>query len=110
MKESPLLAHCHLFTNPGRLADPTSQVVQLGTTHPAQSLDLDLLDPGRMEREGSLDPLTGDDSPHREGGATAGVLTADDGPVEDLNPLLVTLDNSHVHIDGVADMKLGEIF
>ena len=59
--------------------------------------DLDPLDPRGVEREGPLDADPVGDAPHREGRAGALAALADDDALEDLHPLLLALDDLHVH-------------
>ncbi len=61
-----------------------------------------------MEREGTFHALSCDNSADRESRATTGISSADDGAIEDLDPFLVAFNYSHMHIDSITDMEIGE--
>src|SRR5207247_1843111 len=92
-------------TGPARQPRPTSS--QPATyTNPAPDLrrarHLDLGDRRRVQREDALDPLAERDLAHREGGARAAAVNADDDALENLDAFLVALAHFHMHADGVA--------
>ena len=91
-----------LFLDLGLLATQFTQVVQLGATDVATGHDLDVVDVGRMHREGALDADAVALLAHGEGLADAATLTAHHDALEDLDALLGALDDLDVHIDGVA--------
>ena len=60
------------------------------------------LDPGRVEGERPLDADTVGDAPDGEAGPRTLTALPDDHALEDLDALLLTLDDLHVHAHGVA--------
>ena len=66
---------------------------------------LDLLNLGRMNREGTLDTHGEVDLADREGLAAGVAVTADDVALEHLDTLAVTLFDAVVNLDGVADVE-----
>ena len=61
-----------------------------------------------MQREDPLDTFVGDDASNRDGSIDASPLHADEDALEHLHSFLFTFDDSHMHIDGVADGEVVE--
>src|SRR5690606_28675163 len=92
---APALLHAR------RLAPELTQEVELRTAHAGRPHDFDLLDDRRVQREDALDPLPERDLAHGERRTRAATMLADDDPLEDLDALLVTFADLHVHPHGV---------
>ena len=59
-----------------------------------------------MQRENPLHPLVGDDTPHRDHAIDPASPGGDEHPLEYLDALLLTLDDSIVDVEGIADGKI----
>src|SRR4051794_13685623 len=98
-----------LLLDLGSLTRAFPQVVELGPPDVAPGHDLDLGDDRRVDRERPLDADAEADLPHRERLARPGTLAADNGTLEDLDPLAVALHDPHVHLEGVAGRELRDV-
>src|SRR6476620_7877856 len=85
-----LLLRDALF-HPRGLALQIPQEIELRAPHARRSHDVDLRDRRRVQRKDALDPLTERDLAHREAGARAAAVHADDDAFEDLDAFLVAL-------------------
>src|SRR4030095_10884366 len=92
----------HLFGDAGGATRALAQVVELRAANGALGGDLDLVEAGRVYREGALDADAVGRLAHRERLAGAGPAAPEDGSLEDLDAFLVALDDAHVNLDGVA--------
>ena len=90
---------------PDGLARAITQIVQLGAPDLARPLDDDVGDPRRLKRELALDTLALDNAAHDEHFARSAAGPRDHEAVVDLDSFLVAFENSHVHIDGIADLE-----
>src|SRR5580765_363359 len=97
------------FLHARGLALQIAQEVQLGAAHAGRPHDLDLLDRRRMQREDALDALAERDLPHRERGAQAAPVHADDDALEHLHAFLVTLADLDVHAHRVPGLHAGPL-
>ena len=61
-----------------------------------------------MERENSLDAFVVHDAADGEGLVDPPALAHDDGAGEDLDAFFFAFDDPGVHVDGVADIELGD--
>src|SRR5205823_1780907 len=107
----PLLGRAALFRalEPGRLALQLAQVEEPRPLHLAAGRDLDLVDPRREERKDTLDAHPVAHLAHGEGGVEMGPPPADHHALEDLDAFLVAFADLRVHLDRVADAKLGDL-
>src|SRR5262245_17639486 len=94
-----------LFAEAGSLAGELAQVVELRAPHAAPARQLHALDAGRVQREGPLHPDAVGDPADGEGGLAAFPTLADHHALEELGPLLLALDDLHVHAHGVARLE-----
>ena len=78
--------------DPGRLADPAAQVVELGPAHVAAGGDLEFLDLRRVQRERPLDADAEGLLADGEGLARARALALEDDALEDLGAAAAALD------------------
>src|SRR5439155_12783195 len=102
---SPLLGRGQdhpLLPEPRRLPAPGPEIEELGAADVPRLHHLDPLDPGRVEGERPLDADAVGDAPDGEAGPRALAALPDDHALEDLDALLLTLDDLHVHAHGVA--------
>src|SRR4029078_1288187 len=102
-------ARSALLLDLGLLATQLAQVVQLRAAHVTTGDDVDVIDVGRMHREGPLDADAVAFLAHGEGLADATALAAKDDTLEDLDALLGALDDLDVHIDGVAGAEVRDV-
>src|SRR5207249_1210484 len=93
------------LANARLLADAAAQVVQLGAADVADRRDLDLLDLGRVEREGPLDTHPERLLADGEGLARAGALSLDHDPLVDLDPAPLALDHLEMDADGIPGLE-----
>src|SRR5258705_13982486 len=91
------------------LADAIAQEVELGASRDTVADDLDLLDARAVDLERPLDTDPGRDAPDRDGAGDPSAAQAHDGPLEDLDPLAVALDDLGRHLDGVTGGKVGQV-
>src|SRR5690606_31318865 len=92
-----------------RLPDPVAQVVELGAPHIAPADHLDPRDGGRVQREGALDADAVAHLADLERLAHAGPRPGDPDTLEDLDAFLLTLDDAHAHLEGVARREAGDV-
>src|SRR5690606_4482592 len=97
-----------LLLDLGGLAAQAAQVVQLGATDVTAAEDLDLLDHGRVQREGALHADAEADLADREGAADARALHLDADTLEHLHTGAVALNDVDVHLEGVAGAEVGD--
>ena len=88
--------------DPGGLADPATQVVQLGSAHVAAGGDLQFLDLGRVQRERPLDSDAERLLTDGERLAGAGALPLEDDPLEYLGAAAAALDDLEVDAQAIA--------
>src|SRR5439155_25164893 len=96
------------FGDAGGAAAALAEVVELRTADRTARGDLDLVDARRVDRE---DPLHADAVGSLADGerlAAPAAAAAEHGALEDLDALLVTLDDAHVHAHRVARPELGQ--
>ena len=93
-----------------RLADAVAQVVKLRATNDGRTKNLDLRDTGAVKREFTLDALTRDDAADGERFTDAGTAARDDVAVKDLDTLFVAFENLAMHVNAIADFKMGNVF
>ena len=93
------------------LARAAPQVVELGAADTAIAGDFDLVDPGGVDEERSLDAdAVGGDAADREVLVDPTAAAADHHALEDLNTLAVALDHLRMHANGVSGAELRHIF
>ena len=92
----------------GRLADPASQVVELGPPHVATRRDLQFLDLRRVQRERPLHPDPERLLADREGLPGAGALPTQDDSLEDLGAAAAALDYLEVDAHAIAGAEGGK--
>src|SRR5436190_6304738 len=90
----------------GLLPDLAAQVVELGPVHVADCRDFDLVDLRRVQRKGPLHAHAERLFPNGERLACPRPLSLQDDPLEDLDPLPLTLDHLEVHAHGVPRLEL----
>src|SRR5690606_36382839 len=90
----------------GGLAAAAAQVVQLRAAHVTAGDDLDVVDRGRVEREGPLDTDPEGHLADGEGLTHAGALAADHDALEHLDTAAVPLDDVHADLEGVTGAEL----
>ncbi len=95
--------------DPGALADPPAQVVELRPADVAAGDDLEPLDLRRVDRKGSLDPDPERLLADRERLARAAALAADHDPLEDLGPPAGALDHLEVHADAIPGLEARDL-
>ena len=98
-----------LLLDLGPLPDTVAQVVELGSADVTTGPDLDAVDDRRVDREGPLNPNTEAELADCEGLTDSAALALDDHALEQLDPLAVALDNTDVHLEGVAGAEVGNI-
>src|SRR6188768_2618865 len=91
-----------LFLHAGGLAAQVAQEVHLGAADLRRADQLHLVDGRRVHGENALDALAERHLAHREGGADAAPVHADDHAFEHLDALLVALAHLHVDANRVA--------
>ena len=91
------------------LAHALTQVVQLAAAGVAVTLDLDLRDTRRTQRERTLHALIRHDPADHDRLLQARALLLDHHAGEHLDTLLGALDDADVDVDGVADTDHGVI-
>lgn len=94
-----------LFLDFRSLADLVAKVVQLGATNGTVTDDLNLVDLGRVYREGTLDADGEADLADGEGLTARMTVTTDNVALEDLNTLAVAFLDAIVNLDGVTDVE-----
>jgi hypothetical protein len=100
---------CELLFDARRLAGAIAQVVELGATHVAATLDLDAGDQRRVGLEGTLDALARGNLAHDEVRVEAAIALGDDHAFEGLDALAVAFDHIHVDDHGIAGSELGHV-
>ena len=98
-----------LFLDAGGLAGESAQVVELGATHVAPALDLDLGDRRAVGLEDALHALAVGDLAHREGRVQAAVALGDDDALEGLETLAVALLDLDLHDHGIAGGEIRDL-
>src|SRR5699024_6737286 len=112
---SAVVVHCPAARGSAALADASSlaaqvaQVVELGAADVTADVHLDLLDDGRVHREGALDAHAEADLADREGLADPAALAADDDALEHLDTRAAALDDAHVDGHGVTRAELRHV-
>src|ERR1700722_6045827 len=89
----------------GLLAFAIAKKIQLGAAHAPCSLDFDLGDSRRVERENSFNAFTVGDSTNRERRIEPGPTPANHDAGENLNPLFVALHHTGVNSHCIANPK-----
>src|SRR5262249_45668662 len=84
------------------LAGEVAQVVELRASDATAAHDFHALDARRVQGEGPLDAHAVGDAADGEGGPRPFAALADDDALERLQPLLLALDDFHVHAHGVT--------
>src|SRR5207253_4594080 len=98
-----------LFLDLGSLAGAVPQVVELGPTDVAPGHGLDAGDDRRVDGKRPLHTDAEADLADGEGLPGAAPLAADDRTLEDLDSLAISLDDAHVHLQGVARPEVGDV-
>gem|GEM_PF-5741590 len=91
------------------LAVTLAQVVELGATHVALGDDLDVVDRGGVNREGTLNAHAEGNLADGERGGHTVTATSDHDTLEDLDTRAVTFDDLDVHLEGVAGSERGDV-
>ena len=92
--------------NPCRFSAAIAQVIELGATDDAATLDLDGFDHRRIDRENPLHTFTKGNLADREALVDAATLTGDADTFISLNALALALLDLHIDADGVARLKV----
>jgi len=110
LQEKELLFFDLLFQASG-LADPVSQIIQIGSADMRAALNNNFFQPRGPQRERSLyaNPIAGDTA-HGEVGVVAGIPNADDGAFKFLDTLSVAFFNSNMNIDHITWSQVGNVF
>src|SRR5690606_870344 len=98
-----------LLLDLGLLTAKVAQVVELGAADVTARHDLDVVDDGRVHREGTLHADLEAHLANRERLAHTLALAADDDALEDLDTRAVALDDVDVHLDGVTGAELRDV-
>src|SRR3990172_2672438 len=98
-----------LLPDPGLLPGDLPEEEELRPADVALLLDLDLLDPRGVQREGPLDPHAVGFLPDLEGGGDRVAVESDHDPLEVLDPLLLPFPDPEVHAHRVPRLELREI-
>ncbi len=101
--------HAALF-KASRLTNAVTEIVELCTTNDGGTKDFDLRDTRAVDREFTLDALTRDNAADSEGFANAGAATGNDVAIENLDTLFVAFKDLAMHVNAIADFKLGNAF
>src|SRR5699024_5279358 len=110
VRSSPTVpATSGLFADASSLAAQFAQVVELRTTDITASEHLDLIDVGRVHREGALHPDAEAELTDGEGLADSVALAADDDSLEHLDTRARALDHLDVNVEGVAGAEFGNV-
>ena len=97
------------FLDASGLTDPITQVEELGAADLTLTPDFDSKNDRRVEWEGPLDTLACHDAPNCKGRPyRAASLDLDHRSGEDLDPLLLTLTDLDVYIDGITYLESTE--
>jgi len=96
------------LTNPGALADATTEVIQLRAAHIAAGGNLDALDLRRVQRERPLHAHAEGLLAHGEGLSGAMALALDDDALEHLGPAAAALDDLEMHAHPVTGLEVGD--
>src|SRR4029079_10901037 len=91
------------------LADALPEEVQLRPSNLAVADNLDLLDPRAVDLERPLDADAARDPADRDRAGDAAATKPHHGPLEDLDPLAIALDDLGRHLDRVTRGELGEV-
>src|SRR5690606_18619679 len=92
----------------GLLAFALTQEVELGPANNTATLDRDIGDARAVQGERPLDAFPGNNAAHLDGAADATAVECDDRAGEQLHALLLAFLNQVVHVDGIADPKVGK--
>ena len=96
--------------DPGCLANTISQVVQLRTSYIAAPDDFNFLNDRSVKWEDTFDADTEAQLAYGKGCArSATTATSNDDAFEDLNPLPIAFDDTHVDAYGVAGTEIWDI-
>src|SRR5450756_1307328 len=98
-----------LLRDAGGLAAAIPKVVQLRASHLAVALDLDLLEHGRVHREGALHADTLRDLAHRERLTCTAAPARDDEAVEHLDAFFLAFLHFHVDLHRIAGSERGNV-
>src|SRR3990172_7495762 len=98
-----------LLPDPGLLPGDLPEEEELRPADVALLLDLDLLDPRGVQREGPLDPHAVGFLPDLEGGGDRVAVESDHDPLEVLDPLLLPFPDPEVHAHRVPRLELRAI-
>jgi len=91
------------------LADPITEIMELGPANASGLSHLYLGDLGRVKKENTLDSLIVSNFADSEGLADTLAIALKDDSSENLDPLFATLDNTCVNLDLVANSKVGDL-
>ena len=91
------------------LTNAITQVVELGSTHVAAGIELDLLDVRGVHGKGALHAYAVAELADGERLAKARTLALDDVALENLGAFLVTFDDADVHLQVVAGAEGGDV-
>ena len=97
------------FLDLGCLTAQVTQVVQLGTANVTAGQNLDVVDVRCVNREGTLHADAERHLADGKGLTDAGALATDNNATEHLDTGLLSLDDLHVDINGIAGAKLRNI-
>ncbi len=98
-----------LFLDSGLPAPQLTEVVKFRTADLSPADHLDLINPWGVEGKCSLHPYPVGDFSDGEALAHTPAAAGDDRALEDLDPLLLPLNDTHVNLDGVAWGELRQI-
>ncbi len=100
--QAELLGSRQVFFDTGFFAFQIAQVIQLGLTHVAATLDLDRINDLAMGLEHAFYAETVRNLAHRESGIDAGILDGDNDAFIGLDAFAIAFLNLYVNDDGVA--------
>ena len=95
-----------LLLNLSRLTNSVAKIVELSATNLRLAEYYDLVNVGGVDGEGLLNAYAVGNSSYGEGLRDSAAVLSDNGTLEELNSLLLTLDDTNVNLYAVADAKL----
>ena len=99
----------NLLLNLSRLSNSVTKIVEFSATNLSLAEYYDLVNVGGMKGEGLLNAYAVGNSSYGEGLRDSAAVLSDNGTLEELNSLLLTLDDTNVNLYAVADAELVNI-
>ena len=96
----------NLLLNLSRLSNSVAKIVELSATNLRLAEYYDLVNVGGMQGEGLLNAYAVGNSSYGEGLRDSAAVLSDNGTLEELNSLLLSLGDTNVNLYAVTDAKL----